>query len=545
MNLFIYLFQHSWRKLMLATCFSAGAGAGGAALVALVAKTLTAPANPGNAWYFFGICLLTLVCRATAEIALLHLTQAGMMRLRIDLSHKLLGTPYKQLQALGKNGLYVILTRDVDTCIQVFPLIPGVFCNSIVIAGCLGYLAWLSWPVCAVFACFVAVGMLAFNRAQQRPHRQMGKVREAAEALSAHLRNMIDGVKELQLNTQRGALFVDQVVAPAAQQFRHWFVRSMTSYAWVGNTGTTLFYLLLGSLIFIVPAWIPQQREVLTSTTLVVLYIIRPVTELLAALPVVHQASVALERIEQLDASLRGVAPPAADPSPFSAGAALHIALREVCHRYPGASEDQQFMLGPVDLELRQGEILFVTGGNGSGKSTLAMLLLGLYEPEAGAIVLNGQEVTPARRECYRQHFSAVFADFHLFEQLLGADRDAQEQRACHYLKAMGMEHKVKVEGGAFSTLALSTGQRKRLALIASYLEDRPAYVFDEWAADQDPIFKRVFYTELLPELKARGKAVVVISHDDAYFGAADRIVKLEDGRVRELAVPAAVGAQP
>jgi putative ATP-binding cassette transporter len=539
-NLIMYLCRNSWRKLLFATVFSIIAGAGGAALVAVVAKALSGPANVGSAWYFFGLCLLTLVCRATAEISLMRLTQTGMLRLRVALSHKLLATPYKQLQTLGKNGLYVILTRDVDTCIQMFPLIPGVICNIIIIVSCTGYLAWLSWPICLVFICFAGIGMPAFHRAQQIPRRQMTQVRESAETLSGHLLNMINGSKELQLNRQRGTLFVDQVVAPAAQQFRNWFVRCMTNYAWVGHAGGTLFYVALGSLIFIVPAWIPQQREVLTSTTLVLLYVIGPMTELLGAVPAVHEASVSLKKIEQLDTSLRGIAPPPADPSPFINGAGLHLTLRGVCHRYPGEIEDQQFMLGPVDLELRQGEILFITGGNGSGKSTLAMLLLGLYEPEAGDILLNGQAVTPTRRECYRQHFSAVFADFHLFEQLLGADRESQEQRARHYLKSMGMEHKVKIKNGVFSTLALSTGQRKRLALIASYLEDRPIYVFDEWAADQDPMFKRVFYTELLPELKARGKAVVVISHDDAYFGTADRILKLEDGRVRELEVQTA-----
>lgn len=543
MNLIMYLCRNSWRKLMLATIFSVIAGASGAALVTLVAKALSAPTDPRNVWYFFGACLLSLAGRVISELTLMHLTQMGMLRLRVALSHKLLATPYKALQTLGNNGLYMILTRDVDTCIHMFPLIPGVLCNVIIIVSCIGYLAWLSWPVCLVFTCFIAIGMPAFHRAQQRPHRQMVKVRDSAETLSANLLNLINGAKELQLNGQRGALFVEQVVKPAAQQFRHWFVRCMTNYALVGHAGGILFYVALGSLIFILPMWVPQQREVLTSATLVLLYIMRPVTELLGAVPAVHEASVSLKKIEQLDTSLRGIAPPPADPSPFVTGDSLHLVLRGVCHQYPGDVDDQQFMLGPIDLELRQGEILFITGGNGSGKSTLAMLLLGLYEPETGEILLNGQAVTTTRRECYRQHFSAVFSDFHLFEQLLGTDRDSQEQRARHYLKSMGMDHKVKVKDGVFSTLALSTGQRKRLALIASYLEDRPIYVFDEWAADQDPVFKRVFYTEMLPELKARGKAVVVISHDDAYFGTADSVLKLEDGRVRELEVQTALYA--
>jgi putative pyoverdin transport system ATP-binding/permease protein len=188
--------------------------------------------------------------------------------------------------------------------------------------------------------------------------------------------------------------------------------------------------------------------------------------------------------------------------------------------------------LRDISLTLREEEptILTVAGESGSGKTTLAMLLLGLYEPEDGRIELNGVPVDRTNIAHYRQHFSAVFADFHLFEELLGADQHDLDTRAAHYLDALGLAHKVRVEQGRFTTTSLSTGQRKRMALVSAYLEDRPVCLFDEWAADQDPAFKRVFYRELLPELKQRGKTVIVISHDDAYFDGADRIVRLADG---------------
>jgi putative ATP-binding cassette transporter len=216
----------------------------------------------------------------------------------------------------------------------------------------------------------------------------------------------------------------------------------------------------------------------------------------------------------------------------------LRLELRGIVHHYPGSTDDSRFTLGPVDLTVRQGEILFIVGGNGSGKTTLGLVMLGLYEPESGTIALNGVAVDEANRIQYRQYFSAVLSDFHVFEQLLGDDRQALSERATYYIDVLAMSHKVKIIDGKFSTIDLSSGQRKRLALVWSYLEDRPIYLFDEWAADQDPAFKRVFYTELLPELKARGKTVLIITHDDAYFSFADRIVRLEDGRLRQLAVP-------
>src|SRR5262249_40882734 len=121
---------------------------------------------------------------------------------------------------------------------------------------------------------------------------------------------------------------------------------------------------------------------------------------------------------------------------------------------------------------------------------------------------------------------------FHLFDSLLGMESPGLDAQARRYLSELRLAHKVKVQNGALSTTELSRGQRKRLALLTAYLEDRPLYVFDEWAADQDPQFKEIFYPRLLPELKARGKAVLVISHDDRYFPVADRILRLEDGKL-------------
>jgi putative ATP-binding cassette transporter len=209
----------------------------------------------------------------------------------------------------------------------------------------------------------------------------------------------------------------------------------------------------------------------------------------------------------------------------------MHIQLRDVHHHYSSENDDHAFVLGPLDLDIYQGEIVFIIGGNGSGKTTLLLLLLGLYLPDKGRIILNNTEVTTDNIDAYRQNFAVVFADFHLFDELLIPVNMSVSSRANHYLKEFAIDHRVKIENGKFSTTDLSTGQRKRLALISAYLDDKPIFVFDEWAADQDPVFKRIFYTQLLPDLKSRGKTVIVISHDDEYFSAADRVIKLESGR--------------
>ena len=201
---------------------------------------------------------------------------------------------------------------------------------------------------------------------------------------------------------------------------------------------------------------------------------------------------------------------------------------------YPSDVDGQAFELGPLDLTFERGEIVFLVGGNGSGKSTFVKVLTGLYEVRAGAIHLDGAAITPDNREWYCQHFSAVFSDFYLFDTLLGLDRAGLDARAHRLLVELELDAKLRIVDGALSTTALSQGQRKRLALLTAFLEDRPIYVFDEWAADQDPHYREIFYKRLLPELKANGKTVFVISHDDRYYHLGDRVVKLEYGKVME-----------
>ncbi|GJJ04467.1 ABC transporter ATP-binding protein [Duganella rhizosphaerae] len=537
MKLLSYIYRHAGRLLLLATLSSIVSGISGAALVGVIGKGL---AGDGAALLplagaFFALCVLNVASKSYAEVALLRTTQTAIFHMRTEISRKLLATPLRKLQELGKPGLLTILTKDIDIVIGAFQLLPAAFGNLIVIAACLAYMAWLSWQLFLIYVVCLVVCVAGFTLAERRPMAQLVRVRQHIDQLYAYFRDLIEGSKELQLNARRGTRFVDDVIAPSAERFRHAYSAAMIGYTTVNNVGMILFYLIIGVLLFLVPLWLPQGAEVLATTTLILMYLIKPIADMTAMVPALRQAGISMDKVEQLNGALDAPAPGAAAPA-FARQAPLRLQLRQVCHRYPGLTEDHQFMLGPLDLTIAQGECVFIIGGNGSGKTTLAMLLLGLYLPEGGHIALNGEAVTADNVDQYRQHFSAVFADFHLFEHLLVERGAALEARATEFIAKFGLAHKVSIEDGKFSTRDLSTGQRKRLALVSAYLEDRPVYLFDEWAADQDPAFKRVFYTELLPELKARGKTVLVISHDDGYFDCADRIIKLADGQLQAVA---------
>jgi len=309
----------------------------------------------------------------------------------------------------------------------------------------------------------------------------------------------------------------------------------------------------MGFFFCVGPSGPPDSTDTIVGTTLVLLYMMGPFSQIVELLPGVGRANVALSKIDTLGLSLAAARDgDRREPDRQAEGIGVDLNLRgwtrldlvNVTHRYAREGDERPFLLGPIDLTFRPGEVTFLIGGNGSGKTTLALLLLGLYPPDSGQILLDGVRIDESNREAYRQLFSTVFCDFHLFDSLLGLEQDNLDGVARVYLERLQLESKVRIEGGAFSTQALSQGQRKRLALLTAYVEDRPFYLFDEWAADQDPLFRQVFYTELLPDLKARGKAVLVITHDDRYFSWADRCIRLDFGRVVEASEPADVAEQ-
>ncbi|HEX8354351.1 MAG TPA: cyclic peptide export ABC transporter, partial [Pyrinomonadaceae bacterium] len=322
---------------------------------------------------------------------------------------------------------------------------------------------------------------------------------------------------------------------------RYGYVSDAT-YAIAASVGHLLVFSLIGLLLY----WLPTLRSVdaqtLTGYTLIVLYIMTPLEYIMNTLPAFVSADVAMRQVEKLGLSLQDKSSesmtlvPAVEPAGYES-----LEMEGVVHTYYREDKEQNFTLGPINSSFGPGELVFLIGGNGSGKTSFAKLLTGLYTPEAGVIRFNGQTVTDETRETYRQLFSAVFSDFYLFDKLLGLNIPELDARTRDYLEQLQLAHKVQVRDGKLSTTELSQGQRKRLALLTSYLEDRPFYVFDEWAADQDPLFKELFYRHMLPELKARGKTVLVISHDDRYYHLADRTMKLDYGQL--VSEPALVTA--
>ncbi len=419
--------------------------------------------------------------------------------------------------------------------------------NGTIVLGCLAYLAYLSWQVFLFALVAVLTGSICYRLSRKRSQRYLRDAGRWHDVLIERFGAIFAGAKELKLHRQRREAFASGPLAEAIDAVRTNRTQGLSLLYLSLTIGSTLFFAVIGIILFVVQRPLGADAAVASGYTLVFLYMMAPLEGLLNCLPQLNLARIAYQRIADTTGPLAvepglGDAADAADERrPF-----VGLALRGVTHRYFRDGEDGAFTLGPIDLSLRAGEVVFLVGGNGSGKTTLAKLLVGLYAPEQGSVLLNGEPITDAvGHERHRQQCTAVFADFHLFDSLLGAAAGeggeganavgytALDARANELLARLQLQHKVTVRDGAFSTRALSQGQRKRLALVAACLEDRPVIVLDEWAADQDPAFKAVFYREIVPALRAQGKAVLVISHDDRYFDAGDRVVRLEQGRIR------------
>lgn len=509
-------------------------GACNAGLVGLVSTALTRkrPATQALIWAFVALGLGKVISNLISQVVLARFSQGAIARLRRDLISQILAVPLRKLEEIGSARILVGLTDDIFNITQALLAIPVVAVNVAILLGGAAYLAVLSWRILAAVAVLIVLGGVGYRLMVQRAFHWLNFARAEEDRLFGYFRALTEGIKELKLHRTRRSAFY-QNIHDTTETYQEHNVAAETCFITAQNWNHFLYFALIGVILFVVPRFAAFSRETLTGYVVTSLYLMGPLAGVMTSISLFGRASVALQKVQELGVSL---AAQSTEGCSFEQAESEHgfsrLEFKGIVHSYHREQEDSHFVLGPLDLAFEPGELVFLVGGNGSGKSTLAKIIAGLYAPEAGEVRLDGRLITDQNRDQYRQIFSAVFADFYLFENLLGLGRANLDAQAQEYLSLLHLQHKVKVREGALSTTAVSQGQRKRLALLTAYLEDRPFYLFDEWAADQDPYFKNVFYTQLLPELKARGKTVLVISHDDKYFGVADRIIKLDYGKL-------------
>lgn len=439
-----------------------------------------------------------------------------------------------EIERIGKAEIFGNLSRETQVLSQAMPNIIVAVQSSILLLAAMIYLFFLSKLAFILLASFTAIGA-AFHLA--RAKQASTHILEAArtdDTLIEGFSDVIDGFREVKLNQAKSDQLGDMVRLVSRRSARsRILVHTLNAHDFVLSQLT--FFALTGLMVFVVPAFGEVDTKTITMTTTATLFMLGPVGALVGNFPVLNNANAAARQICELEDKLLSGAATCKLIGPLDTFTDFsEIRLEAQAFSYPSADGERAFSVGPNSLTIKRGTCIFITGGNGSGKTTFVNLLLTLIPSTGGQIVVDGIAVNDANVAAYRNLFSAIFSDNHLFKTLYGtAPFDPDE--ATRLLEDMDIQHKVQIVDNRFSTTELSGGQRKRLAMVAARLERKPILVLDEWAADQDPAFRARFYREILPALRAQGYTIIAITHDDRFFDVADARYHMEDGKLLSM----------
>src|SRR6516165_5360647 len=444
-----------------------------------------------------------ILITATAEIeAIIH-------KLRLRLMDHVRHSELLPLESIGRGEIVGAITKETATLTQMSNTLAFAAQGAVLIFFVAMYVAYLSLLAFGLSIVIVGIAALVFHARS----RQLAMASREASNLEHRLFEDVVELSRVAANIK---------IRAQSETFKRMVFLQSALYG------------LLGAIAFAVPTFSGALgAETVTKTITALVFIVGTCFGLVQAIPILSAANTAADNIERLEARLLATIPMAEVAAIEPAKRFHKIELHNVVFRYVDKWSDAVFQVGPIDFTLLSGDLVFITGGNGSGKSTFLKLLAGLYKPDSGEIIFDGVRVDDRTRQTYRELIAAIFPDYHLFEKLYGVP-DPDPAEVDRLLTQFRLHDKTHLTDTQFSTLDLSAGQRKRLALIVALLEKRPLLLLDEWAADQDPEFRRKFYYDLLPELKQSGETVVAITHDDRYIDEMDlpaRRLRMEDGR--------------
>jgi putative ATP-binding cassette transporter len=454
--------------------------------------------------------------------------------LRIKLVRRLRHADLWKLEHFGRSRLYGSITQSCKIISSNSQYLALAMRSVILMLTILIYIATVSFLAFALLTILLTAASLIYYQLELAIEKYQGKLAVDETTLFERVEDLLDGFKEQRLSSaysrSLGKEYHDlssHTVEARSELHR----QSWQQFVF----GVTMFHVMLGLIVFIVPAYSPEVSQQLFKLSAAILFMMVPVFGLMQSLAVLRAAREAAGRMMQLEGELAILKEQGSgDPVENVFDGFSEIRMSGIEYAYPSEHGEQPFTIGPLDVCVRRGEAIFITGGNGSGKSTFIKLLTGLYHPDRGALTVDGRPVTSDLLAGYRSLIAPVFSDFHLFSQMFGLD-EVDELRAEDLLQWMEMRKVTGLRGKRFTRINLSTGQRKRLALVAALLEKKPILILDEWAADQDSVFRKKFYREILPELMRQGLTIIAVTHDDRYFDAVERRLHLEEGRLKEV----------
>ena len=509
------------------------------AIITFAAKAVSRDSDGGSFRYLilFIISLLSFIMGK--RYALKHATiviEGLIKKVRTRITNKIRQSELLFFENIEKSHIYTRINQDTNFISQSALLIINSCQSALILVFCLFYIAWLSKVAFFITVGAIIAAVIIYLMYRKEVNHLLQEITDKETELFDSLTHIVDGFKELKVNRRKSdhvfTHFKD--ISDSTEK-----IKIKTGIAFVTDFvySQTFFYILIAILVFLLPMFIDTYSEVIIKLVMAVLFIIGPVEMVVGVIPVLARANVAVGNLYKLEELIdkEGGIIPQTEQAPFQPIESFReIRIDKATFNYKDKDEKVLFHLGPIDLSIKSGEVVFLVGGNGCGKSTLLKLLSGLYYPSSGVLYLDDDVLSKPIYPSYRELFSLIFADFHIFDRLYGFG-EVDTKKVNDLIKLMELDKKTQYVDGKFTETNLSTGQRKRLALIAAFLEDKPIYMFDEVAADQDPEFRAYFYNELLLDLKKRGKTVIAATHDDKYFHVADRVLKMEYGKIQSI----------
>lgn len=490
--------------------------------------------NSNLAKIFIIVCLFTFLAKTLSHISNNILSHRMSVYLRKSIYDAVSRSSIFNLEKVGYERVLSAINIDVANVVSGAITVPGLISSATTLIGLLTYMAYLNLDALIFITCIIIFGTLTFYIISTIAEKYLKQSRDVFDKVQIAIKGLVHGSKELKISRLKAEIHRRDELDHYEEVALRKYLTGNSIFLFAMVYAEALLFFILGIVAFHL-YYIYRIGDVeIIGIVMAILFISGPISYLLHSAPNIFRGNLGLKKII-------GVINDLPSENCSFHNLAMHdwsqIILKGVAFEY-SYSLHNTFGIRDVNLTLERGKIYFLVGGNGSGKSTLAKILGLLYKPTRGSISFDGIEITEHNISAARLCYASVFTDYFLFDRFYG-ECAYDSVLIDEYIKLLDLTGIVDIdENGVFSTTKLSDGQRKRLALLVALIDNKDVYVLDEWAADQDPKYKKIFYEKVLTNLAMQGKLIVVVTHDDAYFGVADVLVKMNYGEVESLICP-------